>query len=172
MSRWYGRKRGKGMKWSNNYWYDARGYGRRGHCKWYYWMNYWNQNQQNIPQNQVPPVNQEYWPRRGRWWNYASNWNYSAGPNYMEPKEIIQPFQKETVEDIKKKAREILKKAIVGTSYPGSTSLSIIYEGNVIGYLWSNVPLDKLDFGVVSNNGGKWYIPLIYENRIVGYLLI
>ena len=175
MPRWGRGRRGRGMGWGNRYWYGPGGWWPRGYCRWYYWANYWNQNQQNIPQSQVVMANQMYWPRGGGWWwNYSPNWNYGAGFNYIAPQSATQPQQTQTesVEEVKKRAKEMLKKAITGSSYPGSMSSSILYNGNVIGYLWDNVPLNKLDFGVISNNGGKWYIPLIYENRIVGYLLI
>ncbi len=179
MPRWGRGRRGRGMGWGNGNWFGAGGWWGngwpRGYCRWYYWQNYMNQNSISTPQTPNPVIqsNLIYWPRGGGWWwNYPPGWNYNF--NYGNQPTMIQPIQTstESIEEVKKRAREMLKKAITGSMYPGSMNATILYNGNVIGYLWDNVPLDKLDFGQISNNGGKWYIPLIYENRIVGYLLI
>ena len=69
--------------------------------------------------------------------------------------------------------REILLKAIKGQRINapyGGYNIPIIYNDSIIGWLWEDVPLDKVNLGEFLSTGRGTRVSLIYKGRIVGFV--
>jgi len=160
---WCRRFGGWGNWWTRGYWWRAR----------YYWPGWWGTNfsgwgwwkwtgltitpQQTQSQQTTP----------------QSQW----APQYTPPQQYTPQSQNRfnlqmSSEDIKKRVKDILSSAILGEQYPGYPYYSIIWNGNVVGYLWEKVPLNKLEIGNVTYFNGQWHVSLTYKGKIVGYVWV
>jgi len=107
---------------------------------------------------------------------WGRGWGFAVFP--ISP---VQPIETQTIEVSKKeersvdpieKAKAILKEAYVGTPTPGDFLIPIYHKGEIVGYLWSNVPLSKVKPGNVHEVNGEKRVALIYEDKIVGYIRV
>ncbi len=146
---WRGRGRGW-RRWSN--------WGRPYPWCWRYW-GYWNQTT-----NQANYQTEQYWSWQGQGWSY---------PQYGVPQQQYQPYQQPN--DVIQRAKEILSKASVnpaGYGPYGGNRFLIIYNGNIIGWLWENVPLRDLEIGEQWSTPRGVRVTLFYKGKPIGFMWV
>ena len=106
------------------------------------------------------------------WYGYWQNLNY---PQYGNVSQVPQPPSTQSSIDVVQRAKSVLSSASLspaGYGPFGGNTMLIIHNGNVVGWLWENVPLKEIEIG------DQWYTPsgirvtLIYKGRLVGFLWI
>jgi len=98
-------------------------------------------------------------PRFG--WKFGPRWNA-----YYSEKEVSR-------DKVQKDAASILAKASKGDAWRsglGVTHYPILLGGEIVGNLWENVDLDKLEVGAYWSGPFGIKAELVYDKKVVGVL--